>query len=194
MSKPMTRFLAAAVLATCCVAVAGPGMAAERNNTKAAEANPGAQRGAAQRRAAEEYLAALSSGDARNIALTIHEDELEQLRKRLVDELKLEADRNESLVRSRLFGLGMPLADIERMTPPVFFTTLASRLRFSGREFDRVDWLDAVGDSGGMVQMIGRLIPRKDEGTVRVPVIVSIVPWGKDWKAALPLELQGADR
>ncbi|NJN00229.1 MAG: hypothetical protein HC793_00660 [Aquincola sp.] len=27
-------------------------------------------------------------------------------------------------------------------------------------------------------------------GTVRVPVVVSIVPWGKDWKAALPLELQ----
>jgi hypothetical protein len=25
---------------------------------------------------------------------------------------------------------------------------------------------------------------------VRVPVLVSIVPWGKDWKAAIPLELQ----
>jgi hypothetical protein len=41
-----------------------------------------------------------------------------------------------------------------------------------------------------MVQMVGRLIPRKDQGTVRVPVVVSIVPWGKDWKAAVPLELQ----
>jgi hypothetical protein len=180
----------AALVMACGMAAAAPVQAAERNNTKAAESNPGAQRGAAQRRAAEEYLAALASGDARAIALTIHEDELEQLRKRLVDELKLEADRNESVVRSRLFGLGMPLADIERMTPPVFFATLASRLRFGGREFDRVDWLDAVGDSGGMVQMLGRLIPRKDEGTVRVPVVVSIVPWGKDWKAAMPLELQ----
>jgi hypothetical protein len=41
-----------------------------------------------------------------------------------------------------------------------------------------------------MVQMVGRLIPREDMGEVRVPVVVSIVPWGKDWKAALPLELQ----
>lgn len=190
MPKPITRFLAAALFAGCCAVLAAPAGAAERNNTKTAESNPGAQKGAAQRRAAEEYLAALSTGDARSMALTIHEDELEQLRKRLVDEMKLEADRNETLVRSRLFGPGMPLAEIERMTPPIFFATLASRLRFSGREFDRVDWLDAVGDSGGMVQMIGKLIPRKDEGTVRVPVIVSIIPWGKDWKAALPLELQ----
>jgi len=152
--------------------------------------NPGAERGAAQRHAAEEYLAALASGDPRAIAQTIHEDELDQLRKRLLDEMKLEADRNESLIRSRLFGLGMPLADIERLTPQNLFATLASRLKFGGREFDRVDWLDAVGDDGGMVQMVGRLIPAKDRGTVRVPVVVSILPWGKDWKAALPLELQ----
>ena len=58
----------------------------------------------AQRHAAEEYLAALASGDPRAMAQTIHEDELEQLRKSLLDEMKLEADRNESLVRSRLFG------------------------------------------------------------------------------------------
>ena len=32
--------------------------------------------------------------------------------------------------------------------------------------------------------------PLKDHGTVRVPVLVSLVPWGKDWKAAVPLELQ----
>jgi hypothetical protein len=192
MSKPLTRLalstLAAALVA--CFAMPLPGHAAERNNTKAAGDNPGAVKGAAQRRAAEEYLAALSTGDARSIAMTIHERELEQLRKRLVDELKLEADRNVSVVRGRLFGLGMPLADIERMTPQVFFATLAARLRFSGREFERVDWLEAVGDSGGMVQMLGKLIPRQDEGTVRVPVVVSIVPWGKDWKAAMPLELQ----
>lgn len=183
------RFAVIALLA-CCFAAAQPGLAAERNNTKAAEANPKAQNGAAQRRAAEEYLAALSTGDPRSMAMTIHESELEALRKRLVDELKLEADRKVSVVRGRLFGLGMPLAEIERMTPQVFFATLASRLRFSGREFDRVDWLEAVGDSGGMVQMLGKLIPRKDEGEVRVPVVVSIVPWGKDWKAAMPLELQ----
>ena len=179
------------LVAACCVALAQPGLGAEKGNTNAETGNnQGAQKGAAQRRAAEQYLAALASGDIRAVAQTIHDDELEALRKRLLDELKLEADRNESVVRSRLFGPGMPLADIERLTPQNFLAALAPRLRFGGRDFSRVDWLEAVGDSGGMVQMVGKLLPRKDMGEVKVPVIVSIVPWGKDWKAALPLELQ----
>jgi hypothetical protein len=178
------RALLAAVLATL---VLLPAAAADRSGS---DTNPGAQRGAAQRRAAEEFLAALASGDTQAIARTIHEDELAQVRRRLVDEMKLEADRNESAVRVRLFGAGMLLSEIERMTPQNFFIALSSRLRIRGRPFARVDWLDAVGDSGGMVQMVGRLIPRTDEGNVRVPVLVSIVPWGKDWKAAFPLDWQ----
>lgn len=187
MLKSGIRGLLVILVAICGAAAAPEGRAADHGaNNK----NPGAERGAAQRHAAEEYLAALASGDARAIAQTIHEDELDQLRKRLLDEMKLEADRNESLIRSRLFGPGMPLGDIERLTPQNLFAALAPRLKFGGREFDRVDWLDAVGDDGGMVQMVGRLIPARDRGTVRVPVVVSILPWGKDWKAALPLELQ----
>lgn len=185
-----TRILLTLVVA-CCAALAQPGLAAERGNTNAETGNSqGAQKGAAQRRAAEQYLMALASGDIRAMAQTIHDDELAALRKRLLDELKLEADRNESVVRSRLFGPGMPLSEIERLTPQNLLAALAPRLRFGGRDFSRVDWLEAVGDSGGMVQMVGKLIPRKDMGEVKVPVIVSIVPWGKDWKAALPLELQ----
>ncbi len=175
------------VLAAVGLAAATLALAAGRSDV---QENPRAENSFAQRRAAEEYLVALASGDARAIAQTIQEEELEQLRKRLLDEMKLEADRNESVVRSRLFGPGMPLTEIERMTPQSFFAALAARLRFGSREFERVDWLEAVNDSGGMVQMVGRLIPDKDRGTVRVPVVVSIVPWGKDWKAALPLELQ----
>lgn len=179
------RGLFAAVVAA--LALALPAMAADRSGS---DTNPGAQRGAAQRRAAEEFLAALASGDTQAIARTIHEDELAQVRRRLVDEMKLEADRNDSAVRLRLFGAGMLLPEIERMTPQNFFIALASRLRIRGRPFARVDWLDAVGDSGGMVHMVGRLVPRTDEGNVRVPVLVSIVPWGKDWKAAFPLDWQ----
>jgi hypothetical protein len=160
----------------CCIAFAGVVPAADGTG--------------AQRAAAEEYLVAVAAGDARAMALSIHGDELEALRKRLLDEMKLEADRGDSLLRTRLFGGGMPLAEIERLTPQGFFVTLSPRLRFSGRAFESVDWLAAVPDSGGMVQMVGRLRPPKEMGAVRVPVLVSLIPWGKDWKAALPLELQ----
>jgi hypothetical protein len=145
---------------------------------------------AAQHQAAEEYLAAVASGDARALAQAIHENELTALRKRMLDEMLLEADRNESLLRNRWFGNGMPLTDLERLTPQNFFVTLAQKLRFGSREFEKVDWLAAVPDSGGMVHMVGRGIPPKDLGRVRVPVLVSLVPWGKDWKGAMPLELQ----
>jgi len=143
-----------------------------------------------QHRAAEEMLAAQAAGDAAAMAQAIHESELELLRKNLVSEMKLQADRNETLLRDRLFGSGMPLSEIERLTPQNFFVALARRLRFGGRAFQSVDWLEAVADSGGMVQMVGRLKPARELGAVRVPVLVSIVPWGKDWKAAIPLELQ----
>jgi hypothetical protein len=144
----------------------------------------------AQQRAAEEMLFAMAQGDAQAMSMAILEDELVQLRKQLIDAMKLEADRNEHTTRTRLFGDAARLEDLERLTPRNFFVTLAQRLRFGGREFRKVDWIEAVKDRGGMVQMVGRLEPRDNMGEVRVPVLVSIVPWGKDWKAALPLELQ----
>jgi hypothetical protein len=144
----------------------------------------------AQQKAAEALLTALAAGDATAMAQAIHDSELALLRGNLLSEMKLQADRSETLLRDRLFGSGMPLSEIERLTPQNFFVTLARRLRFGGRAFQSVDWLEAVSDSGGMVQMVGRLKPARELGTVRVPVLVSIVPWGKDWKAAIPLELQ----
>jgi hypothetical protein len=143
-----------------------------------------------QKRAAEEYLSALVLGDPRAIAQSIHEQQLELLRKRLVEELRLEADRNDNVLRTRLFGAGTPLADIERMTSQGLFVALAGRLRFSARPFERIEWLDAVKDEGGLVHAVGRLRPAKGYGEIRVPVLVSLLPWGEDWKAALPFELQ----
>jgi hypothetical protein len=143
----------------------------------------------AQQRAAEQFLAAVAVGDAQAMALSIQEDELVKLRAEIIDQMKLEADRDETITRVRLFGDGMPLTDIERLTPQAFFVTLAQRLRFGVREFQKVEWMEAVSDRGNMVQMVGRLVPPKDRGEVKVPVLVSIVPWGKDWKAAMPLEL-----
>ncbi len=176
MRKLMSAGLVVKLAALCCTALSFE-LLADDGNT-------------AQHRAAEEYLTAVAAGDARAMALSIHKDELDTLRKRLVDDMKLEADRNDSLVRSRLFGSGMPLEEIERLTAQNFFVTLAQRLRFGGREFERIDWLAAVPDSGGMVHLVGRARPHKEFGVVRVPVLVSLIPWGKDWKAALPLELQ----
>jgi hypothetical protein len=143
-----------------------------------------------QHRAAEEFLAAVAAGDATALAHTIHPDQLDLFRKRLLDEMRLESDRGENVIRGRLFGVGRPLEELERLTSINFFAALAGRLQPGGRRFDQVEWLSTVPDSGGMVHLVGRGKPPKDQGTVRVPVLVSIVPYGKDWKASVPLELQ----
>ena len=46
-----------------------------------------------------------------------------------------EAERGDGTVRSRLFGQGMPLDDIERLTDAGFYATLAYKLRLTGREY-----------------------------------------------------------
>lgn len=144
----------------------------------------------AQKNAATELLDAAAGGSASAVALAIHPSELELLRKRVLDLLQAEAERDENGIRTRLFGAAMPVTDIERLTPVNFYVALARRLNFTARRFDSIDWLEAVTDSGGMVHVIGRGRPQRDRGTVRVPVLVTLVPWGKDWKAATPLEVQ----
>jgi hypothetical protein len=143
-----------------------------------------------QRRAAEQYLAAVAARDPAAMAQAIHPDELELLRKRIVDLVRLEDDRGENATRSRLFGPSLPVDDIQRLTPLTMFTTLAKRLSFGGRAYERYDWLAAVGDDGGLVHAIGRGRLPRENGSVRPTVLVSLVPWGKDWKAAVPFELQ----
>jgi len=146
--------------------------------------------GNGQKRAAAELLDAVASGSAAAVALAIHPSELELLRKRVLDLIRGEADRDENGIRTRLFGAAMPLSEIERLTPVNFYVALAKRVTFTGREFSSVDWLEAVKDSGDMVHVIGRGKPMRDRGNVRVAVLVTLVPWGKDWKATIPLEVQ----
>ena len=143
-----------------------------------------------QHRAAEEFLAAVASGSAQSVALAIHPNELDLLRKRIVDLVRLEAERDENGVRSRLFGPAVPVTDIERLTPVTLYTSIARRLSLTGRIYEDINWIAVVSDAGGMVQLVGRGRQPRDHGSVRPVVLVSLVPWGKDWKAAIPLEVQ----
>src|SRR5215213_7531022 len=86
-----------------------------------------------QRKAAEEFLAAVASGDPQSVAYAIHPAELDALRARLLAQMRDEAKRNDNTIRARLFGPGLPLVDLERMTSPGFYTALSRRLSLGGR-------------------------------------------------------------
>jgi len=143
-----------------------------------------------QRRAALEFLAAVASGDPQAVAFAIHPDDLQALRARILTLLRDEAQRGDGTIRARLFGQGMPLEDIERLTNTGFYATLAYKLYLAGREYSEVEGLAAIPDKGDHVEVVVRGRQPKDHGKVQVVSVVTVRPYGKDWKAALPNEIE----
>lgn len=153
-------------------------------------AAPAEKVSAAQRTAALQFLSAVAGGDPQAVALTIHPDDLQALRLRIVALLRDEASRGDGTIRTRLFGQGMPLDEIERLTNTGFYATLAYRLHLTGREYSSVEGLAAVHDRGDHVQVVLRGRQPKGHGKVEVVNVVTLRPYGKDWKATLPSEIE----
>ena len=143
-----------------------------------------------QRTAVLEFLSAVASGDPQAVASTIHPDDLQALRLRILTLLREEAKRGDSTIRSRLFGQGMPLDEIERLTNTGFYGTLAYKLYLAGREYTEVEGLAAIPDKGDQVDVVVRGRQPRDHGKVRVVNVVTVKPYGKDWKATLPSEIE----
>lgn len=154
----------------------------------AASAPPSVTR--AQKDAALEYLAAVASGDPQQIALAIHPDDLLALRVRILGLLREEAKHSDNTIRSRLFGQAMPLAEIERFTNTGFYAVLSDKLHVAGREYSELEGLAAIPDKDDTVEVVVRGRQPRDRGKVQVVNVVTIRPYGKDWKAALPGEIQ----
>jgi hypothetical protein len=146
----------------------------------------------AQKRAASEYLDAVASGSPQAVAFAIHPDELEALRMKVLTQLREEASHGDSTVRVRLFGRGKPLAELERMTAIDFYVALGPKLYLFGREYKDADWIAAIPDKNGTVEIVLRGQQEKERGQKRVDVInvVTVRPYGKDWKATLPTEIE----
>jgi hypothetical protein len=143
----------------------------------------------AQERGAEGFLRAVASGSAQAVAQELHPDELEKLRTRLLTLLRAEASRSDNTYRSRLFGPGRSLADLERMTATAFYAALAERLRLRAREYKNFDWLAAVPD-GKLVYVMGKGEPPKERGAVKVLVTVALMQYGAQWRAVIPSEIE----
>ncbi len=149
----------------------------------------GADPNGAQERGAEQFLRAVASGSAQAMAQEMHPDEVEKLRSRLLMLLRAEATRSDSTYRSRLFGPGRSLAELESMTAVRFYTVLAERLRYRAREFQSFDWLAAVPD-GKTVYLLGKGEPAKERGAVKVTVTVALAQYGAQWRALIPSEIE----
>jgi hypothetical protein len=152
-------------------------------------AAPAAGPNSAQERGAEAFVNAAASGNPQLIAQELHPDELDKLRTRLLVLLRAEASRSDNTYRSRLFGPGRSLADLESMTAVRFYTALSDRLRLRARQYERYSWLAAVPD-GKIVYLIGHGTPPKERGSVKVVVTVGLLQYGAQWRAIIPSEIE----
>ena len=144
----------------------------------------------AQRRAAAEYLAAVASGSAQSMAFAIHPDELDRLRLGVLAVLREEAAKGDSSRRARLFGAVTPLQDVERLTSLNFFQTIGRRgIVVRGRPYEDLKGLAAIRD-GNLMHVVVKGIQPKDRGKTQVVEVVTLLPYGKDWKAAIPPEIE----
>ena len=143
----------------------------------------------AQQRGAEAFLAALAGGNVMAVAQELHPDEVEKLRTRLLTLFRAEASRSDNTYRSRLFGPGRSLAELESMTPVRFYAALSDRVRFRAREYEKVDWLGVVPD-GKVVYVVGKGIQPKERGAVKVLVTVALAQYGAQWRAIVPSEVE----
>jgi hypothetical protein len=157
--------------------------------TVAASAAPAAGPSSSQELGAEQFLRALASGNPQAVAQEMHPDELEKLRTRLMTLLRSEAERGDNTFRARLFGPGRTLSDLESMTATRFYTVLSERLRIRAREFQKFDWIAAIPD-GKVVYLLGRGVPPKERGTVKVTVTVALAQYGAQWRAVIPSEVE----
>jgi hypothetical protein len=146
-----------------------------------------------QKRAVEEFINAVATGSPQAIAYAIHPNDLESTRTRLMTALRAEAQRGESVMRVRLFGSGMPLAEIEKLTMITFYTTLSRRLHLPGRTYDDFRYAGMIpeGDDKAHVVVLARLERERGvPGVVQVVGVVTIKRYGRDWKAAMPSEVE----
>ncbi len=143
-----------------------------------------------QKAAALDYLQAVASGDPEAVAFAMHPDDLRALRLRILTLLRNEAKRGDSTVRDRLFGPARPLDEIEHLTDSGFYASLADRLYLPGREYDGGEGIAAIAERDGRVEVLIRGRQPRDRGKVQVVNVVTLKPFGKDWKAALPTEIE----
>jgi hypothetical protein len=143
----------------------------------------------AQQRGAEAFLAALAGGNVMVVAQELHPDEVEKLRTRLLTLFRAEASRSDNTYRSRLFGPGRSLAELESMTPVRFYAALSDRVRFRAREYEKVEWLGVVPD-GKVVYLVGKGVQPKERGAVKVLVTVALAQYGAQWRAIIPSEIE----
>jgi len=143
-----------------------------------------------QERAAQEYLGAVASGSPQAVISALHPDEVKRMRVNITERLRQDATRGDPGARARLFGEASTMPDIERLTDTAFLGAVAQRLRLPSRAFVRVKGIVSEQGTGKLVHVLVRGAQPEGRGETEVVSLVTLLPYGKEWKAAISSEAE----
>jgi hypothetical protein len=139
---------------------------------------------------ARDFAGAWSNEAWDAIALAIHPVELDRVRKRVLEALEAESKDGGKDIRTRLFGAAVSIEEIRRMTPHAVMTLLVKRFLTAPRAMKKTKLIGKVKESDELQHYVVRgWDDEKGKGASSV-VLVSLIPYGKEWAAAVPAEIE----
>ena len=139
---------------------------------------------------ARDFVTAWGREDWTEIGYAIAPDEQDRIRKLVLPAIETEAKDGGKDIRSRLFGAGVSVDDLRRMTPQLLMASLAKRFMSAPRAVKKTEIIGVVKESDKLHHYVVRgWEDERGRGASSV-LLVTLVPYGKQWAAAVPAELE----
>jgi hypothetical protein len=123
------------------------------------------------------------------VAYAIHPDELARVRKLALDAIEAETKDGAKGVRTRLFGAAVSVDEIRRVTPHTMMEMLVKRFLIAPRAMKKTRVVGKIKDDKLQQIVVRGWVDEEGKGASSV-VLVTLMPYGKQWAAAVPSELE----
>jgi len=136
---------------------------------------------------AEEFVQLSTSQGPSAAVILYHPNDVQRVHDKILLMCEREAESGRQQTRAALFGAGVTLDDVRRMTPENLLIAIMAKLPARTATYDEFKALGSVKE-GENLHIVVRASLRKVERLKRRSIVqvVSLIPSGKEWRAAIP--------
>ena len=140
---------------------------------------------------AEEFVQLSTSQGPSAAVILYHLKEVQRVHDKVQLMCEREAESGRKQIRAALFGAGVTLEDLRRMTPENLLLAIMAKLPVHTATYDEFKALGSVKD-GENLHVVVRASLQKVERLKRRSIIqvVSLLPDGTEWRAAIPSAIE----
>jgi hypothetical protein len=139
---------------------------------------------------ARDFVQAWSHAAWDDVGFAIHPDEADRVRKLALTAVETEARDGGKEIRARLFGAAVSVDDLRRMTPKVTMIALVKRYLTAPRAVKKTEIVGMVKESDKLHHFVVRGWEDEHGRGASSVLLVSLMPYGKQWAAAVPVEVE----